>query len=133
MMQGKLKGSPEMIFITLGRAPAHLARAKAGIFNAMEAVYWAYVDSSHAALIAAKQSPPSPEHIPALLRDSLVQRNLLDKKYVDWYKEVYITTHRLLRGESLDISGKEVQMWRERADEYIRAMAMVVKKVTGML
>jgi hypothetical protein len=67
------------------------------------------------------------------MRDVLVNRRLLDKKYLDWYKEIYITTHRLLRGESLDISGKEVQMWRERADEYIRAMAMVVKKSTGML
>jgi predicted nucleotidyltransferase len=133
MIQGKLKGSPEMIFITLGRAPAHMARAKSAIFSAMEALYWAFVDSSHAALIAAKQSPPSPEHITSLMRDALVSRNLLDKKYLEWYKDIYITTHRLLRGESLDISGKDVQMWRERADEYIRAMAIVVKKSTGML
>ena len=132
MLSGKLKGSPEMIYITLGRAPVHMLRSKASMIGSLEAIYWAFVDSSHSALIAAKQSPPSPEHIPALMRESLVDKGLLNKKYADWYKELYTLTHRTLRGEVNDIDGKEVQIWRERADEYVREMAVVVKKLTGI-
>jgi hypothetical protein len=131
MVQGKLKGTPEMIYITLGRAPAHMIRAKVSMLNSLEAVYWAFVDSSHSALIAAKQSPPSPEHIPAAMREFLVDKGNLNKKYAEWYRDLYILTHKTMRGEMNDIDGKDVQLWRARADEYIREMANVVKKLTG--
>jgi predicted nucleotidyltransferase len=131
MVQGKLKGTPEMIYITLGRAPAHMIRAKVSMLNSLEAVYWAFVDSSHSALIAAKQSPPSPEHIPAAMREFLVDKGSLNKKYAEWYRDLYILTHKTMRGEMNDIDGKDVQLWRVRADEYIREMANVVKKLTG--
>ena len=133
LIQGKLKGTPEMIYITLGRAPAHMARAKASLLNALEALYWAFVDSSHSALIAAKQSPPSPEHIPALLRESLVEKGHLKQKYLDWYRDIYTLTHKILRGELTDIQGNEIQLCRDRADEYIREMAIVTKKLTGFM
>ena len=131
MQQGKLKSTPEMIYITLGRAPSHMLRAKVSMLNAMEALYWAFVDSSHSALISAKESPPSPEHISSLLREVLVDKGHLKRKYLDWYREIYILTHKLLRGELTDIKGSEVQLWRERADEYVREMAGVVKRLTG--
>lgn len=132
MAQGKLKCSPEMIFITLGRAPAHMLRAKSAMFTALEAIYWAFVDSSHSALIAAKQSPPSPEHIPAMMREAFVEKGLLKSKYVDWFKDLYTLEHKALRGEMTDVKGADVQIWRERADEYVGEMAMVVKKLTGV-
>lgn len=131
LIQGRLKSTPEMIYITLGRAPGHMIRAKASLFNSLEALYWAFVDSSHSVLIAAKQSPPSPEHIPALLRDALVDKGIMKRRYLDWYREIYTLTHKALRGELEDVKGPEIQLWRERADEYIREMAIMVKKLTG--
>ena len=132
LVQGHLKSSPEMIFVTLGRAPAHMGRYKANMIGAMESIYWAFVDASHAALIAAKVSPPSPEHIPAVMRQSLVDRGIIKGKYVDWYREVYILTHKTLRGEVDGVKGEDLQLWKERADEYIREMAIAVKKMTGL-
>jgi len=108
-----------------------MLRAKISMMNSLEAIYWAFVDSSHSALIAAKQSPPSPEHIPAAMREALVEKKLLNQKYVEWYKEIYSLTHKTLRGEITDIKGEAVQLWRERADTYLREMAQVVKKLTG--
>ena len=133
LAQGKIRCTPEMIYITLGRAPTHLARAKINMLNALEAVYWSFVDSSHSALIASEVSPPSPEHIPSLLRSELVDKKLLKGKYVDWYTELYNLTHKVMRGELTDISGNEIQIWRERADEFIREMAIVVKKIKGRI
>lgn len=133
LAQGKIQSTPEMIYITLNRSPQHMARCKMNMISGLEALYWAFVDSSHAALIAAKASPPSPEHIPAILKSHLVDKKMLNQKYVDWYREIYTTTHKVLHGEITDIDGKELQLWRDRADEYVREMAIAVKKLTGTI
>ncbi len=130
LAQGHIKSSPEMIYITLGRAPSHLLRSKAALITSLESIYWAFVDASHAALIAAKVSPPSPEHIPSLMRQHLVDKNLLKGEYVDWYRDLYILTHKVIRGELSDVDGEEIQKWREKADKYLREMGLAVKKLT---
>jgi len=132
LAQGRIKSTPEMIFITLGRGPAHMLKAKASMLSAMESLYWTFVDASHAALIAAKQSPPSPEHIADIMDEFLVKKRLLDKKYVEWYHGIYVMTHKILHQEVTDIKGSDLDLWRTRADEYLRTMAIVVKKLTGM-
>lgn len=129
LVQGKIKSTPEMIYVTLGRAPVHLVRSKASMMSAMESVYWSFVDASHAVLIAAKEFPSSPEQIPEIFKSLLVDKSLLNKKYLEWYQEVYTLTHKIFRGELTDISGETVQLWRERADEYLREMSSIVKKL----
>ena len=130
LSQGLLKSTPEMIFITLGRAPAHMTRCKASILNAVEALYWAFVDSSHAALIAAKHSPPSPEHIADALNAVLVSRKMLNPKYVEWYRGIYSLMHGVMRQKIVDVRGNDIDIWRARADEYIGEMAKIVKRIT---
>lgn len=133
LASGKLKTTPEMIYITLGRAPTHLARAKLSLLNALESVYWSFVDSSHAALIAAKVPPPSPEHIPTMMEEHLVREGLTSKKYVKWYREIYSEMHKIRHGEITDYNASDLQEWREHADEFIREMALIVKKITGRI
>src|SRR3990167_6658285 len=62
LIKGKIKSTPEAIYSCLKRAPTHIVRSKASQLNSIEGLYWSMVDSSHAALIAAGISPPSPEH-----------------------------------------------------------------------
>lgn len=131
LASGKLKSTPEMIFITLGRGPGHLSRCKASLFNAVEALYWCFVDASHAVLIAAKHSPPSPEHIPLAMQELLVKKNIFPQKYIEWYKGIYSLMHNMLHQRVVDIKGSEIDMWRARADEYLRESAIAVKKLTG--
>lgn len=131
LVQGHIKSTPEMIFVTLGRAPAHLGKCKTSMIVALESLYWAFVDASHSVLIASKVSPPSPEHIPSAMRQHLVERGMIKGKYVDWYREMYLLTHKTLRGEVDEVRGEDLQLWKERADEYIREMAKAVKKITG--
>ena len=64
LARGRIKPSPEAIYNALRRAPFHMSRSKMHLVGALDAIYWAMVDSAHAALMAAKQVPPSPEHIP---------------------------------------------------------------------
>lgn len=129
LAEGKIKPTPEAIYSALIRAPRHMARSKASLFNAIEALYWAMTDAAQAAIITAKQIPPSPEHIPAMLKQLFVDNHLLDMKYVTWFRDLYVLAHKILHGEIKDISGKELDEWRKRTDDFLGEMAKIINKL----
>lgn len=129
LQQGKIKSTPEAIYTALERAPMHMLRSKTSVLNAIEGLYWACVDSAHAALIAAKQLPPSPEQIAEMLKEQFVDKNLLDIKYVVWYRDLYILAHKILHGTVIEIKGKDIDLWQARTDEFVRVMAQLIKKI----
>ncbi|MEM1536106.1 MAG: nucleotidyltransferase domain-containing protein [Candidatus Pacearchaeota archaeon] len=129
LAQGKIKSTPEAIYIMLQRAPTHLLRTKAALLNSIEGMYWAFVDASHAALIAAKKLPPSPEHIGEMLKETFVSAKLLDPKYVSWYEEIYKLAHDILHGRRLEIRAKEIEEWQKRTELFLQEMAKIVNKI----
>ncbi|MBU2633951.1 MAG: nucleotidyltransferase domain-containing protein [Nanoarchaeota archaeon] len=129
LQKGKIRPSAEAIYNALKRAPYHMQRANYGIFLAIDSLYWAMVDSAHAALMIAKQVPPSPEHIPEMLTEVLVKKRLLDKKYVEWFKEMYGLVHHLSRGAVIKIPGKKIELFRDRTDKFVGEMAKIVTKL----
>ena len=130
LARGKIKNTPETIYIALGRAPSHMIRSKAAMLSALEGLYWAFVDAAHAALMAAKQVPPSPEHIADMLREQFVKKKMLNPKFVLWYNDIYTLMHKILRNEIIDIKGSELDEWRERADVFLRNMAKIIDQIT---
>jgi predicted nucleotidyltransferase/uncharacterized protein (UPF0332 family) len=128
LSQGKIKPTPETIYNCLQRAPTHLARSKAAELAAIDGLYWAMVDSAHAALIAAKVVPPSPEHIPVELKETFVNSNLLKMKYVVWYRDLLFLYKKITHGEIKDLKGEEIDIWQERTKEFLDVMAKLVKE-----
>jgi len=128
LQQGKIKSTPEAIYTALQRAPAHMARSKAALLGVIEGLYWAMVDSAHAALISAKQVPPSPEHITEMIKTQFADNKLLNQKYVGWYKKMYVLAHKIMHGSITEISGKEIDLWRARTDDFAGEMAKLVGK-----
>ena len=98
LQNGKIKSTPEAIYNCLQRAPQHLTRSKQAELSSIEGVYWAMVDSAHALLIASKITPPSPEHIPILLKENFTDKKMLDVKYVSWYRDIYILHKGIAHG-----------------------------------
>ena len=129
LQEGKIKATPEAIYTALQRAPQHLSRSIHAELSAVEGVYWAMVDSAHALLIASHISPPSPEHIPILLKENFTDKRLLDKKYVEWYQEIFTLYKRIVHGEVANIKGENIDQWQSRADEFIRAMAKLIEYI----
>ncbi|MBS3149164.1 nucleotidyltransferase domain-containing protein [Candidatus Woesearchaeota archaeon] len=122
LAKGKIRPSVEATYNALRRAPIHIARARANVLGAIESLYWAMVDSSHAALMAAKQAPPSPEHIYEYLNDVFVKNRKLDRKYADYYREVYTIYHDIAHGNVNMITGKEVDDHIEKVIDFERVM-----------
>ncbi len=128
LIKGKIKATPEAIYSCLQRAPTHLGRSKAAELGAIEGLYWAMVDSAHAALMTANVSPPSPEHIPIDLKDVFVAQGMLKIKYVAWYRDLLMLHKKITHGLISDLRGVELDLWQQRTEEFLQVMTDLVKK-----
>ena len=129
LKQGKIKSTPEAIYTLLQRAPNHMGRTKMSLLSAVDGLYWACVDSAHAALIAAKITPPSPEHIPEILTESFVNQKLLDKKHVQHYQELHASAKEIAYGKRVQVRGEEIDDWILKTDDFIGVMAELVDQL----
>lgn len=127
--QGRIRSTPEAIYTALQRTPMHIARSRASELNAIEGLYWAMVDSAHAALMAAKQTPPSPEHIPVLLKELFVDTGNLKIKYVVMYRDLYVLHRKISHGEITDLKGVEIDNWQARTELFVQEMTRLVKEL----
>jgi len=129
LKQGKIKSTPESIYTLLQRAPTHLSRTRGSLLSAIDRLYWAMVDSAHAALIAAKISPPSPEHISEILYENFVKTKLIKSDYVDDYRNLHLIAKDIVHGKRIQVSGKEIDEWIIKTDNFVRQMAELVDKL----
>ncbi len=122
LAKGKIHATPEAVYTTLRRSPDHIARAKYNLLGGVEALYWSMVDSAHAALMAENEIPPSPEKIPEMLTAVFVKSKKIDRKYVDWYQELYDISREIVHGKRTSISSKEYAEHEKRAEEFLKKM-----------
>ncbi|MBI2449571.1 nucleotidyltransferase domain-containing protein [Candidatus Pacearchaeota archaeon] len=132
LLSGKIKPTPEAIYTLLQRAPLHLGRSRLSLLGSIEGIYWSMVDSAHAAIIAAKKVPPSPEHIPMILKETFVDKNMLKLKYVVWYRDLHILHKSIVHGETKEVRAKDIEEWHLRADEFLRRMAEIVNQMINV-
>ena len=129
LLQGKIHSTPEAAYAALQRAPAHLARSKASELTAIEGVYWTMTDSAHAALITAGKLPPSPEHIPQLLKETFVDTGLLKLNYVKAIRDIYSLHKSISRGDIFDIKGVELDQWQDIAEKFLMEMTRIIDRL----
>ena len=127
LLRGKIKSTPEAIYSALQRAPMHIMRSKVSELNSIEGLYWAMVDSAHAALIAASIPPASPEHVAIDLKTTFVDSKKLSMKYVLWYRDLLMLHKKIMHGEIKNLKGVEIDAWQDRAEEFLETMANLVK------
>ena len=128
LIQGKIRATPESVYNCLQRAPTHLQRSKIAELNSIEGLYWAMVDSAQAALIAANVSPPSPEHVSQYLKETFVNENRLNMKYVVWYRDLLILHKKISHGEISNLKGVEIDDWQDKTEKFLDEMIRLVKE-----
>lgn len=120
LAKGRIRPSPEAVFVTMQRAAGHLENAKRNQFAAVEGFYWAMVDAAHSALMAVGVTPPSPEHLPELMTRHLVNTRKLDKKYVLYYDYARKTAKEAAYGNIKRIPGKQIEELQEKTEQFVR-------------
>ena len=129
LQEGKIKPTPEAIYTCLERAPQHLVRSRQAELGSIEGIYWALVDSSHALLMAAKIVPPSPEHIPQILRENFVNKRLLNEEHVSFYLEMFNLHKGITHGDIRALGGRDIEKMQDKADKFIKKMAELIGEI----
>lgn len=131
LQAGKIKSTPEAIYNLLQRVPMHLSRARSSLLGVIDGLYWACVDSAHAAIIAANIPAPSPEQIEQIMRDNFVKKNICRGSYADFYGEIFALSKEVVYGKLTDISGKKLDDLKTKTDDFVREMSKIVKEITS--
>jgi len=124
---GKIRPSQEAIFNAWMRSPAHFIRANAKMISCVIDYYWVVIDAAHAALMAYGQVPPSPEHVEKYLIETFVDKKLLDKKYANYFKEIWKISKSIIHGELVRISGVDVENYRRMAEDFYNQMKKLLE------
>lgn len=124
LMQGRIRPTKESIWTYFAKAPTAMHNARGNLAKAFADLYWAVMDSSHAALMAMGEVPPSPEHVPELLRRKLGKT--IPAKIIAMVDEFYVMMKKLDHRQREGISGKEFDEYYLKAGKVVESMRKVV-------
>ena len=128
LMQGKVRPSKEAVMVYLNRAKQTTHNSKWHLLQATLDLYWAVIDSAHAALMNENVLPPSPANVASSLTLNLVKGNKLEKKYVDDMEFFYVLSKKIVHGELTKVNGKEYDGYLKKAAEFVERMKQIIEK-----
>jgi len=129
LIQGKIRSTPEAVYASLQRAPMHLARSRSAELSAIEGVYWSMIDAAQAALMTAGKMPPSPEHIPLMLKQTFVDKNMLSIEFVRLIKDIHLLHKGILHGQVVDIKGADIDAWQINAEKFLQEVTSLISRM----
>ena len=91
-------------------------------------LYWAVIDSAHAALMKIGEVPPSPEQMADILHEKLVKTGHLEQKYSAIMQKFYTLQKQILYRQVRVISGKEYDSLLKDAETFVARMDKFINK-----
>jgi len=128
LAQGRIRPSQESIWTYFSRAPATVANSKWHVMQAVVDLYWAVIDSSHAALMSFGQIPPTPEHVADMIEEKMVKTGMLEKRYADIMRNFYKISKMIMHREVKEITGQEYDRYLKEAQAYVIVMQKFIQK-----
>lgn len=122
LQQGRIRPSSEAIWAYYAKAPQVLLSSKWKVMLAVADLYWAVIDSAHAALMAVGVVPQTPQHVPGLLQEKLVDKGLLEENYPLTAKKFYDLQKDIYSRRIETISGARWDKLYAEADDFIKRM-----------
>lgn len=126
--QGRIRPSEESIYTYFTMAPSSLFRSKQHLLTATVDLYWAAIDSAHAALMAIGEIPPTPEHVADMLERKVFVRGEVRKKYSNIMRELYTTYKKIVHREIKEIKGSEYDKLRKKAVMFVNEMKNYIQR-----
>ncbi|MEK6939002.1 MAG: nucleotidyltransferase domain-containing protein [Nanoarchaeota archaeon] len=127
LKQGRIRPSEESIWRYFGRSPRTLLNSRWHLLQASLDLYWAVIDSAHAALMRKNEIPPTPEHVADMLEKVFVKHKLLESKYVDTMRKFYRLSKMITHREIKEIKGPEFEKLYLEADAFVRRMRVLIE------
>lgn len=127
LFQGRIRPTKESVWIYLARAPNTLQNAQWHIMQAVVDLYWAAIDSAHAALMRIGEIPPTPSHVADMLTEKFVKTNILHKRYVETMRDMHKIAKMVAHRELREIKGEAFDRYLKDVDEFIKQMKKIVQ------
>ncbi|MEK6863075.1 MAG: nucleotidyltransferase domain-containing protein [Nanoarchaeota archaeon] len=128
LKKGRIRPTEESIWRYFGRAPQTLLNSRWHVIQATLDLYWAVIDAAHAALMRAKEVPPTPEHVADMLERVFVKNQQLEKKYVETMRKFYHLSKMITHREIKEIKGSAYDTYYREADEFVKRMKRLVER-----
>jgi predicted nucleotidyltransferase/uncharacterized protein (UPF0332 family) len=128
LKEGRIRPSKESVEAHLRRARAMLMGARQHLFAALDDLYWATIDSAHAALMARGLLPPSPGDVPGVFEKEFVKKGIASKRDAKLIEKMYVLMKKIVRGEKRRVSAEEVERARKDVREFVKRMEKIIKK-----
>ena len=126
--QGRVKPSSEALWTYFNRAPRSIKAARSRQAQGCIDLYWAVIDSAHAALMSINEIPPSPEHVADLMEQKIVSKKLLPAKYPKTVRKFFSLSKDIIHGKKQHVSGEEFEKYFKEADEFVKKIQEFIKK-----
>ncbi len=127
LLQGRIRPSNEAIFNYFEMAPRTLANSRKHLLNATVDLYWAVIDSAHAALMRFGSVPPSPSHVADIMQEKLVLSGKIDAKYARTMRNFYKLAKMIAHNELRDMTGEHYEEYYREANDFVETMKKLVK------
>lgn len=127
LFQGKIRPSWESVWTYYQRAPATLQNSRWHLLQATVDLYWAVVDSAHAALMKVGEMPPSPSHVADLMDKKMVPQKHAEQKHVATMRNFHEISKKIVRKEIRDISGADFERLYKDAKDFVDHMRKIIE------
>ena len=127
LYQGRIRPTYEAIWTYFEQAPKTLDNSKWHIMQATLDLYWAVIDSAHAALMKLGEIPPSPSYIADLIEKRMVKTKMIEKHYVTSLRIIYRTAKMITHREVKEVSGAHYDRYYKEALDFVTRMRKFIK------
>ncbi len=128
LFEGRIRPTRESIWTYFSRAPATLINADWHIMQATLDLYWAVVDSAHAALMQHGEIPPTPGHMAELINKKFCKTGKVPKKYADLMAQFFNLQKQITHRELQKVTGREYDAYKKEAEDFVNVMQGIVEK-----
>ena len=128
LFQGRIRPTQESIWGYFVRAPATITNSEWHVLQATLDLYWAVIDSAHAALMSVGEVPPTPGHVSDLIEQKLVSKGLATKRTAQVMDFFYKLSKQITHRELTKVSGKDYETYKQEAKSFVDQMKKIVEK-----
>lgn len=125
LYEGRIRPSHESVNAYAARSASVVFNSKMKIMQAVMDLYWGVIDAAHAALMKQKEIPPAPKEIHEHIERKLVKTGFVNKKCPGIMKEFYLLSRKILHRDIKEMSGREWDLYKIKADFFVNEMKKV--------
>lgn len=124
--QGRIGSSNEAIWAYLNRSEERLVSVDQHFLDSINDLYWSAVDAGQAVLMYMDEKPPSPRHVPNMLKQTLVRSGRLKRKDVKLVRKLYSLSKDIAKGKKTKASPKEVKKLRKEVERFVETVQDII-------